>query len=642
MTLIFLEESKDNIAKIGEKLLILEKEPKNIEILNDLFRYFHTLKGMYATMGFDEFADLTHKMEDLMDLFRSEKIEVTDNRIDILLKCVNVLEEMIEEYEIKEKVDIDIENYIELLTNSIFDSVDENETLGNDYIEIDLELENIELKAVRLLMFINSIEKHLDIKNMIPSKEFIAKTETDEEIGNKLIVQIESILTTSEIQMVIEEALRVSDKNLIKAFEFKEIKSFSKVEENLFVDNKEDNIEIDVIEKNNNDNTSNTNNKVLNQIVRIDSEKIDNLMNLVAEMVTDKNRLELRGRQLNDEVLNQAIERLDRNINYIQDIIMKLRMVEMENTFRIFPREIRNISKKLGKKVNLEIKGENTELDRAVVDQIKNPLVHIIKNSLDHGIELPEERIKKGKREEGKLIISARYESNQVVIEVSDDGKGIDGDEIAKKALEKNLITEDKLLSLNEEEKVNLICLPGFSTAQEITEISGRGVGLDAVNNFIKTLNGSMEIVSQKDEGTTVRLYVPLTLAIIQAMLVKVNKEIFAIPLHSIENILSSQDVVFKKVHSSEVLIYKKRTIPVIHLEDVVQSETKTRNEEFIILVKKGKKTYGLLTHKILEQQDIVIKNLGQKLSKVKEFSGATILGDGSVALILDTTNIVE
>ena len=203
MTLIFLEESKDNIAKIGEKLLILEKEPKNIEILNDLFRYFHTLKGMYATMGFDKFADLTHKMEDLMDLFRSEKIEVTDNRIDILLKCVNVLEEMIEEYEIKEKVDIDIENYIELLTNSIFDSVDENETLGNDYIEIDLELENIELKAVRLLMFINSIEKHLDIKNMIPSKEFIAKTETDGVIGNKLIVQIESIFT-SEIQMVIE------------------------------------------------------------------------------------------------------------------------------------------------------------------------------------------------------------------------------------------------------------------------------------------------------------------------------------------------------------------------------------------------------------------------------------------------------
>lgn len=649
MTLIFLEESKDNIAKLGENILILEKEPNNIEVINDLFRYAHTLKGMYATMGFDSFADLTHRMEDLMDLFRAKKIEVTTDRIDMLLKCVNVLEEMIDEYEVKGKVDINIDDYIKILSDSMNYNcnIEENKIIDiDDYMEIKFEIQNIELKGVRLLMFFNSLEKHLEIKKSAPSKEDILNSETDEELGNELIIQTEEVLTLPEIQIIIDEALNVSDKNLIKSFECrtieykKENKKSIDVEKELILNNKKDDKqEKNVVDK---EEKNVDKNKSLNQIVRIDSQKIDNLMNLVAEMVTDKNRLELRGRQLNDDTLNQAIERLDRNINYIQDIIMKLRMVEMENTFRIFPREIRSISKKLGKEVNLEIKGGDTELDRAVVDQIKNPLVHIIKNSLDHGIEMPEERIKKGKTKEGNLKISARYEGNQVVVEVSDDGKGINPDKIAKKAVEKKLITEDKIVSLTPDEKVNLICLPGFSTAESVTELSGRGVGLDAVNSFIKALNGSMEITSQEDVGTTIKLYVPLTLAIIQAMIIEVNNETFAIPLHSIENILATKDIEFKKAHNSEVIIYKKRTIPAIHLEDIVQSENKTRNEEFAILIKKGKKTYGLLVDKICEQQDIVIKNLGQKLSKVKEFSGATILGDGSIALILDTTNIVE
>lgn len=656
MTSVFLEESRDNIENISENILKLEKDSQNVEIINELFRSAHTLKGMYATMGFDKFAELTHKMEDFMDKIREREIEVTSEKIDILLACVAVLEEMTTEFEKTNNVTVDIQEYIDsldLLFEKDIENMDtsiikSNNTYNNEHelILIDIEINDVEMKMVRTFMMINNIENSLEIISSTPSKDELFIEDNNSELVNKITIEVKKDnMTTEKLLQIIRKAGDDSDSSLINNITINN--KIQELKENTDKDTKEETLKkIETIPNTEKEDkvvkTSKTHDNKENQIVRIESQKIDNIMNLVAEMVTEKNRLELRGKQLKDMTLEASIERIDRIIASIQDIVMKVRMVEMEHTFKIFPREIRNISKKLGKKVNLEILGGDTELDRTVVDQIKNPLVHIIKNSLDHGIETPEERIAKGKNEYGNLQIKAHYEGNQVVITVKDDGKGIDGEMIAEKAIEKNLLSRQKVEGMTLQEKVNLICMPGFSTAESVTELSGRGVGLDAVRSFVEQLNGTMEIESQKDVGTTIKLYVPLTLAIIQSMLIGIHDEVFAMPLHSIEAIVSIDDVEHKNANAKEVIVYKKNTIPVIHLSDIVKTEKDIEKEEFIILAKKAGKMYGIIVHEIIGQQEIVIKSLGEHLRNVKEYSGATILGDGSVSLILDVGNILK
>lgn len=652
MTLMFLEESRDNIERFSENILILEKEPENIDVINELFRAAHTLKGMYATMGFDSFAELTHKMEDLMDKFRNKQEKVTSDRIDVLLKCVSIIDEMTVEYEKTGSFELDIQEYIDLLNLSSIKS-DNNSKKSNEnkyyfenydkrVIEIQIHIGNIEMKSVRLLMFLNNIENYLEVAEAIPSKDDIISYSDENELDEICILRvIDEGKNENELKKIISMVGENSDKNLITDVN---ITIFTE-DKDAVESNKE--VNINTVKKEEKKKTVKKKTVVdnlgkTNQIVRIESEKLDNMMNLIAEMVTEKNRLELRGKQLQDDILTDAIDRIDRIITNIQDIIMKVRMVEMENTFKIFPREIRNICKKLEKKIDLTIEGGDTELDRTVVDQIKNPLVHIIKNSLDHGIEKPEERIKKGKNPEGKLLIKAHYEGNQVVITVSDDGKGMNAENIAEKAIQKGLVSEEKVNGMSKQEKINLICVAGFSTSEEVTELSGRGVGLDAVKSFVQGLNGSVEIESIEDEGTTIKLYVPLTLAIIQSMLIGVNEEIFAVPLHAIESIVDASEVEFKKANNKEVIVYKKKTIPVIHLSDIVKSDRFEEEEKFVVLVKKAGKLYGLMVHEVIGQQEIVIKNLGEHLKTVKEYSGATILGDGSVALILDIMNAIS
>ena len=663
ITLVFLEESRDNIEKISDNLLILERNTEDMNVLNELFRATHTLKGMFATMEFESFAELTHKMEDLMDRFRNNEEVVTTEKIDILLRCVNVIDEMIVEYEHTGAiVESDIQKYIDLLENK--DDVDEDEkniaNSRNEKIIIDVdepmkevhvEINEVEMKSVKALIFLNNIEESLNIVNMSPSKESIISSD-GEDISNNFIITVDDNITNNEIKEIIIESAKRSDDELIKDVNIREndIKLENKVntkeiKSSVAVDIKENINKINTDDKSdtyNKKNGKNDNNTKINQIVRIESSKIDSLMNLVAEMVTEKNRLELRSKQLNDETLIDSVDRVDRIISNIQDIIMKVRMIEMEKTFNIFPREISKICKKLNKKVNLTIEGGDTELDRTVVDQIKNPLVHIIKNSLDHGIEMPEDRLKNGKPEEGNLLIKAQYEGNQVVITVADDGKGISGEHISAKAIEKGLVTKEQVERMSDDEKVNLICMPGFSTAAEVTELSGRGVGLDAVKTFIQNLNGSLEIESVEGKGTTIKLYVPLTMAIIQSMLVNINKETFAIPLYAIESIVDSKDVEYKKANNKEVMVYKNITIPIIHLSDVVKSERKESEEEFIVFIRKAGKLYAMMVHEVIGQQEIVIKNLGEHLNSIKEYSGATILGDGSVALILDIMNCIN
>lgn len=631
---LFSDETSEILNNLNENLMQLEKDTTNIELINEIFRHAHTLKGMSSAVGFSVMAKLTHEMEDLMDKIRSGDEVVTEEKVDIFLQCTELLEDICSDYLTKGISSVDITEIVSKLKNTKIDKDDKISKNISDtstdvsipketgeYIKSSLELDGtIPMPGLRAFIFLNKVK---DAGLYISSCPTIDECKDDSSF-NGLITLITSGNNDDIVKMINNEFI-------FESFTTEEIK------------NKEPDITTSsngptIIEED----TSKKKNEKSKQSMRIQSDKIDSIINLVAELVIEKNKLELLASTNKADVFAEPIERLDRVINQLQGIVMNVRMIPVASTFKIFPKEIRKVSKELNKKINLSIHGEDTELDRSIVDHIKDPLIHIIRNSLDHGLESTEERIKKGKNEEGSLSIIARYEGNQVIIEVIDDGKGIDGNFIAEKAISKGLITEEQANMLTIKEKVNLICAPGFSTAEKVTSLSGRGVGLDAVKNFIENISGTLEIDTIVGEGTTVRLFLPLTLGIIQAMLIKVGDERYAVPLFDIETIIDRSQSEIRSSHSKELLIYKEKTYPIVHLTDEVNLETDASKEEFALLVKKGSKNYALMVHSIVGQQEIVIKTLGETLKNEKKYSGATILGDGLVSLILDVGNIIK
>lgn len=618
---MFADETTEILGELNEKLIELEKYPDSKELINDLFRYAHTLKGMAATLGFQEMAQLTHEMEDLMDKIRSGKDSVNEDKIDILLKCLELLEEMSQDYLNEGKTNVDVTEIVSRIKNEPLtektatpEKVDiavndaASKTIEEDYLSATLHVDPaIQLPSIRVFVFLNKLkEKGL----YIDSQPSIDDCKDEDKFNETIKLQAKG--TEINLETLISNEF-IFDKHTIE-----QVKASKK---------KEEDKQLDPMKKKQDKSK---------QSVRIQSEKLDTIINLVAELVIEKNKLELLVNTSGVEELNEPTAKIDRIISQLQGIVMNVRMVPVASTFRLFPKEIRNTSKELGKKVNLTIIGEDTELDRGVVDHIKDPLVHIIRNSLDHGLESTEERIKKGKTEEGNMKIVARYEGNQVVIEVSDDGKGIDGDFIAEKAIQKGLVTEEQAKNMSMKEKVNLICAPGFSTAEKVTKLSGRGVGLDAVKRFIEDLNGTLEIDTVVGKGTTTRLFLPLTLGIIQSMVVKVEDDRFAIPLSDIETLINKNQAEIDVSNSTEILIYKEKTYPVVHLADIVGLPVDRSKEEFAIIVKKGMKNYALMVQNIVGQNEIVIKSLGGALKELKQYSGAAILGDGYVCLVLD------
>ena len=627
MLALFADETSEILEQLNGQLIELEQEPNNIELINDLFRHAHTLKGMAATLGFKEMAQLTHEMEDLMDKIRSGKDSVTEDKIDILLKCIELLEEMSQDYLNDGSTSVSIDEIVARIkndkpaTNSMNDSqdsvtgasVDNLSPIEEEHLRVELHVDpQIQMSSIRTFIFLNKLKDKGLYINSSPS---IDDCKDEEKFNGEISLQCRG----TELNL---ETL-INNEYIFDSFSIKTgtvSKPIITEEENI---NSQDKVAKKRAEKG-------------KQSVRIQSEKLDTIINLVAELVIEKNKLELLVNTSGSEEFKDPTAKIDRIINQLQGIVMNVRMVPVASTFKLFPKEIRNTSKELGKKVNLTILGEETELDRGIVDHIKDPLVHIIRNSLDHGLESTEERVAKGKPAEGNMKIVARYEGNQVVIEVADDGKGIDGNFIAEKAIQKGLITADQAKTLSMKEKVNLICSPGFSTAETVTKLSGRGVGLDAVKKFIEDLNGTLEIDTQVDVGTTTRLFLPLTLGIIQAMVVRVGDERFAIPLSDIETLIDKNQAELSVSNSKEILIYKEKTYPVVHLCDVVSAPMDKQSEEFAILVKKGSKNFALMVQSIVGQSEIVIKSLGGALKDEKHYSGAAILGDGYVCLILD------
>jgi len=655
---LFVEEGKEHLQNMNDALLALEKDTGNESLVNEIFRVAHTLKGMAGTMGFTNMANLTHEMENVLDGIRNKEIVLTEDVIDIIFECFDVLDESVNQIASSgEESKEDFTGLVERLrsiskgngkedelrtsTSKLAPYIDEYviniikkaEAEGLDAYNIEIRLSpNCMLKSARAFIVVNTLETMGEIIHSNPSIEDIEDEKFD--------LTFSLIFISKEEEKKIKDSLNsISELENINITPIKETDVNDKEIEFLEEDNKSKDAS-NIVEKNGTRHFERQNK--VGKTVRVDIDRLDNLMNLVSELIIIKTRMDELSDISNKENMTEAIEYLERITTSLHDAVMKVRMVPIERVFNRFPRMVRDLSKELNKEINLQMYGEETEVDRTVIDEIGDPLIHIIRNSIDHGIETPEERVKLNKPKEGNVILKAYPDGNNVVIEVVDDGRGIDAAKVRKKAVEKDLISLEESETLSEDDIISLLFQPGFSTSDEVSDVSGRGVGLDVVKSKIESINGSIEIETQQNIGTKFIIRIPLTLAIIQALLIKLKEEIYAIPLSSITEIISLPKDNIRNVQGQDIILYRGKTIPLIRLHQVMGLDFDDSGDEYlVVVVRKGEKQAALLVEDLIGQQEIVIKPLGKYLSNIRYLSGATILGNGNVSLILDINSLI-
>lgn len=677
---VFIEESREHIQSCNENLLKLENDPENPEIINEIFRSAHTLKGMSATMGFEDMANLTHQMENILDGVRNGKYQFTSELLDIIFIAIDHLENMVNsiaeggdgkedvtdaitKLKMIESGNMPVKETADQHVTSQTNQIEKNTKLKYDEFEITVLEQAKEqgfeayevfvsirpdclLKAARVYMVFDVLEKIGDVIKSDPTVEQLE----DEQFENSFTVSIvthdsiedieKKIMKVSEIEKVVVKPIQISD---IKSTENKEIeaeKSQQASENTNVQNNKQQNKKQETSKKVSNGKKVSLSNKT----IRVNIERLDALMNLFEELVIDRGRLDQIAKELNHQELSETVEKMSRVTNDLQSVVLTMRMVPVEAVFNRFPKMVRSLSRELGKKIHLQITGQETELDRTVIDEIGDPLVHLLRNSVDHGIELPEERVKKGKPEEGTIQLKAYHSGNHVFIEITDDGAGINREKVARKAVEKGIITEDQKDQLTDKEIFNLILTSGFSTADKISDISGRGVGLDVVKNTIESLGGSITVHSEENVGTTFLIQLPLTLSIISVMLVEVQKEKYAIPLTSIIETAIFKDSDIYYAHEQPVIDFRGKVVPLLFLQDIFEVPKEVEENEYLstVIIRKGDKMAGLVVDSFIGQEEIVLKSLGNYLTNVFAISGATILGDGQVALIVDCNALIK
>lgn len=653
---MFLEESMDNLQTLNESLLELEKNPNDVDKINEIFRVAHTIKGMAATMGFNDIAELTHKMEDVLSKFRDGQLNVTQEVITVLFDCLDTLERMVSNIEDGTDSNIDIDAIIKSLHNiSKVKDVAENkevETLVtlekdncsmelNDYdvsiikqaqekdfnaIELSITLsENTLLKSARAFLIVKDLEEIGEIIKSKPSTEDIENEDFELQLDFVLI-------TTSSEDEVKKLVENISEVRMVKAklIEFKKIEESAVKPQEVKLDPKD-------VSQEKKKNIKKEGRKKSHQSVRVDLERIDKLMNMVSELVIYRTRLEQIVVDHKSSDLTETLEQVGRTTTDLQDLVMKIRMLPLDTVFNRFPRMIRDISVELNKEINFVIEGAETELDRTVIDEIGEPLIHLLRNAADHGIETKEERIAKGKPAVGTIKLVAYQEGTKALIKVIDDGAGINVEKVKAKAERVGINTE----GLSDDDIKNLIFAQGFSTNEVVTDISGRGVGMDVVRAKVSALGGTVDLISEEGKGSTFVIRLPLTLQIIQALLVTVGDETLAISLGFIDRVIDYKKDNIKKSNGKEVIIYRDNVIPLVRLNERLSIESVDTEKKFVIIVKVGEKTIGLLVDSLMGQQEIVIKPLGKTLSSLKEYIGATILGNGLVTLILDVGALI-
>ena len=675
---MFIDETKEHLQNLNDQVLVLEAEPDNIDTINEIFRAAHSLKGMAGTMGFKRMQRLTHDMENVFSEIRNGKMSVTPDLVDIVFKCLDAIEEYLDciintsdegendneelinmlnaclkaegapapekpaqteaKEEAKPEEDGDKRKFLHIdiadfEKNAITEAKAKNLNVFGVTVYID---ENCILKAARAFLVFKGLENAGEIIKSVPGVQDIEDEKFDFDfsmliISEKSLEEIKKIISNvSEIKEVIIEDYEIP----------KDVEVVSSVQKEEKEPEKEET-------KKKKAAPVKSGKPVANRSVRVDIEKLDVLMNLVSELIIAKNGLVSVSNQEDGKTsmqsFNEQIEYLERITTNLHESVMKVRMVPIESVVNRFPRMIRDLSKKLGKEMELIMTGEDTELDRTVIDEIGDPLMHMLRNSADHGLEPTIERLKLGKPQVGTIQLNAYQDGNNVTIEVIDDGAGIDVEKVKASALKKGTITEEQAEMMSEKDAIDLLFRPAFSTSEKITDVSGRGVGLDVVKNKIEGLGGDVEVSTKLGEGTKFTVRLPLTLAIIQALMVEVRQEKYAIPLNSIVTIedVSVHDI--KYVQQKEVINLRGTVIPLVRLDEVLDCSEREEEPEnlVVVIVKKGDKQTGLVIDNLLGQQEIVIKPLGKYINIHRMISGATILGDGEVALIIDSNALV-
>ena len=685
---IFIDETKEHLQNLNEQLLIIEKDPENADTINEIFRAAHSLKGMAGTMGYKRMQRLTHDMENVFSEIRNGKMKVSADLIDVVFQCLDALEGYLDNIlQTSDEGTDDNEPIISrinvILKNGTGESAGTAATNAQEsapkaetpatsskmipkFKDIKLEEQEVKacteakakdlniygmtvyvqescvLKAARAFLVFKALEEIGEVIHSQPSVQDIEDEKFDFDFSIFLITKasledtVKAVKSVSEIEEVVAEVITLEEVKDIKT----EVVTEKEAEESKPA------AAAAVQPQAKQAQTKQAAKPVVNRTVRVDIEKLDGLMNQVSELIIAKNSLVSLNSQdstQNSQTFHEQIEYLERITTNLHESVMKVRMVPIESVVSRFPRMIRDISKKLDKKMELYMSGEDTELDRTVIDEIGDPLMHLLRNSADHGLEDAEVRAERGKPPVGSIFLNAYQEGNNVIIEVGDDGNGINVENVKNKGIERGIITAEQAENMSDKEIINLLFMPSFSMAKKVSDLSGRGVGLDVVKSKIEALGGDVEVKTKLGEGTTFIIRLPLTLAIIQALLVEVGDEKYAISLGSIQTIEDIAPSDIKYVQAKEVIHIRGSVIPIIRLEQVLDIPPREEEPESltVVIVKKGDKLAGLVVDSLNGQAEIVIKSLGKYIENNKIISGATILGDGEVALILDANVLI-
>lgn len=688
---IFIDEANDHLQSLNENMLRLEQSPEDIGIVQVIFRSAHTLKGMSATMGFEDLASLTHDMENVLDLVRNGKLAMNGAIFDTLFQCLDALEGMVQDVVNGGTGKADVSALVARLqaivkgdfsvpaagapaasapaadgpivaTEMLLDQyqlsvLEQSVDSGLQVFHIVVSVrDDCVLKAVRAYMVFDVLEKNGEVVKAHPSVQDLEQDKFDKSFSVYYISQIPqdelhaSIMKVSEIESA--TILPVDRSSLAELDQSKEQasqESFQAVRQTAAASvapaPAKPAASAPAAEAAPARTAPAASGGGANRTIRVDIERLDSLMNLFSELLIDRVRLEQLATEVRRNDLTETVEHMARVSADLQNIVLKLRMVPVESVFNRFPRMVRDLAKSLEKKLELVITGAETELDRTVIDEIGDPLVHLIRNSVDHGVEMPAARVAAGKPETGTVHLRAYHSGNHVFIEIEDDGNGINRPKVLDIAIQRGVVTPEEAKKLSDDEINMLIFAAGFSTADKISDISGRGVGLDVVKSKIESLGGRVSVTSTLGQGSKFSIQLPLTLSIISAMLVKLGSEKYAIPLSSIVETAAIRREEIRDLHGNKVIEYRKSVIPVLSLAQILDCPDYRDDGEAeteMIVIRKGDKLAAVLVDEFISQSEIVLKTLGKYLSNQKLVSGATILGDGQVALIVDPNALIK
>ena len=612
---IFRSESEKYIKEMSDSLLELELDPENIEQMNVMFRAAHTFKGMAATMGFRQIVELTHEMESLIDRFRTGRLTLDSSLIDILFECLDALEGL-------------VENVCKSAESKTRERKNDRSESNKSYPDAG--------EVLKTLRAINNPSEEV-----IPRKTESDSFSVDKKIGEKEEKKEEKERREGEEKEERERKEEIKEKQEEEREE-NQLKSINEeLKEKKSCTDSGPGSKVNSVQNLRMQDSQTPSPKI--QSSRISTEQLDKLMNLVGELVINRSRVkELTGESKSKD-LEFALSEFQKLTRELQEEVLEIRMVPLDHITNIFPRMIRDLARAQNKKINFIIRGKEIKLDRAIMEEIVDPLVHLLRNAVDHGIEISEKRVELGKEENGTIMITASRQQNYVLIKIEDDGRGINTEEIRKAALKKGLISREEAKQLSEREVIQLIFAPGLSTASMVTDLSGRGIGMDVVKNRIERLGGSIKIESKPGSGSRFELRLPITIALYQAMLVKVGMERYAIPFTSIVKSISVRKEEVRHIRGEEVIVINEKALPLLKLSKFFQLPAAQKEESLVIvIVEKAGQYIGLVVDSLLGKQEVIIKNFKSKLlEKTLGFAGATIMGDGSVILILDVNSII-